>query len=74
VGRLEHSELAYNAAAVQVMREAGVPLDDLHALVVAHPNFQLPKNVHFTPEGYAALADQVTAIIVPLLPADPLHP
>lgn len=68
VGRVEGSERAYNAAAVQVMREAGVPINDLHALVAAHPDFQLPKNVHFTPEGYAALGDQVTAIIAPLLP------
>ncbi len=68
VGRVEGSEVAYNTAAAQVMREAGVPINDLHALVVAHPNFQLPKNVHFTPEGCAALADQVTATLAPLLP------
>ncbi len=68
VGRVEGGELAYNAAAVQVMREAGVPINDLHALVVVRPKLQLSKNVHFTPEGCAALADQVTASIVPLLP------
>ena len=65
VGRVEGSELAYNAAAVQVMREAGVPINNLHALVVVRPKLQLPKNVHFTPEGCAALADQVTATLVP---------
>ena len=69
VGRVERSELAYNAVAEQVMREMGVPLDDLHALVVAHPDFQLLKNVHFSPEGYAALADQVAGAIAPLLPS-----
>ena len=67
VGRVEASELAYNAAAEQVMRDTGVPINDLHALVVAHPEFQLPKNVHFNPAGYAALADQVTATVAPLL-------
>ena len=69
LGRVEHGELAYNAAAEQVMREMDVPLDDLHALVVAHPEYQLPKNVHFTPVGYAALADQVTATIASRLPS-----
>ncbi len=67
VGRVGGSELAYNAIAVQVMRDADIPIDDLHALVVAHPEFQLPKNVHFNAAGYAALADQVTATITPLL-------
>jgi acyl-CoA thioesterase-1 len=68
VGRVAGSELAYNAAAEQVMRETGVSINDLHALVVAHPKLLLPKNVHFTPEGWEALADQVSAAISPLLP------
>jgi acyl-CoA thioesterase-1 len=68
VGRVEASELAYNTAAVEVMREAGVPINDLHGLVVSRPRLQLPENVHFTPEGYAALADQVVAAITPHLP------
>jgi len=67
VGRVEGGELAYNAAAEQVMRETGVIINDLHALVVARPKLQLPKNVHFTTEGCAALADQVTATLAPLL-------
>lgn len=68
VGRVERSELTYNAAAEQVMRDAGVPIDDLHALVVIHPELQLPKNVHFKPEGYMALAEQVTVTITAALP------
>lgn len=67
VGRVQGSEQAYNAAAEQVMRETGVAVDDLHGFVVAHPDYQLAKNVHFTPAGYAALADQVTGSIRPLL-------
>jgi len=67
VGRVEGSERAYNAAAEQVMREAGVPINDLHALATAHPGFQLPHNVHFTREGCEVLADQVTANLAPLL-------
>ncbi len=68
VGRVGGGELAYNASAEQVMRETGVIINDLHALVVADPKLQLPKNIRFTPEGCAALADQVTSTIAPLLP------
>ena len=69
-GRVEHSELPYNAAAVRVMKENGVAVDDLHAFVVARQNaVQLPKNVHFTKAGSEQLADTVVASITPLLPA-----
>jgi acyl-CoA thioesterase-1 len=63
VGRVAGSEQAYNVAAEQVMRDAGVPVDDLHALVTQHPALQLPHNVHFTREGCEALADQVAAVV-----------
>ena len=68
VGRVEGSERAYNAAAEQVMRAAGVTIDGLHAFAVAHPQLQRPHNVHFTPEGCEALADHVAATLAPLLP------
>ena len=68
VGRVEGSELAYNAAATAVMRETGVQVDDLHAFAVAHPQLMRPKNVHFTPEGCAALGEHVATTIAPLLP------
>lgn len=68
LGRVAGEEVRYNEAARTVMRASGVIIDDLHALVVARPKLQLPQNVHFTPEGCASLADQVTAAIVPLLP------
>jgi len=71
VGRVEGSELAYNAAAAAVMREAGVALDDLHAFAAAHPHLMRPNNVHFTPEGCAALADRVAATLAAILPAPP---
>lgn len=68
VGRVEGSELAYNAAATAVMRETGVLVDDLHAFAVAHPQLMRPKNVHFTPEGCAALGDHIAATIATVLP------
>jgi hypothetical protein len=68
-GRVEHDELAYNEAAVRVMRELGVAVDDLHAVVAPRQDkIQRPHNVHFTDEGYALLADAVVASITPLLP------
>lgn len=69
-GRVEHDEVRYNEAAVRVMKELGVAVDDLHALVVPQQGkIQLPHNVHFTPAGYEQLADQVVAMIAPALPA-----
>ena len=69
-GRVEHSEIPYNVAASRVMKENGVAVDDLHAFVVARQDtIQLPKNVHFTNDGSAQLADAVVASIAPLLPA-----
>ncbi|MBI5769424.1 MAG: SGNH/GDSL hydrolase family protein [Verrucomicrobia bacterium] len=69
-GRVEHDELRYNDVAVRAMKELGVALDDLHAVVVRQQDkIQRPRNVHFTDPGYAVLADQVVAAILPALPA-----
>ena len=69
-GRVEHDELRYNEVAVRVMKELGVPVDDLHAVVApVQDKVQLPHNVHFKADGYARLADAVVASITPLLPA-----
>ncbi|MEI6712830.1 MAG: SGNH/GDSL hydrolase family protein [Verrucomicrobiota bacterium] len=62
-GRIAKDELAYNEAAIRVMKDNDVPVDDLHAIVAARPALQREKNVHFTPEGYQALAAQVAAEI-----------
>lgn len=59
-GRVEGSEVAYNAEGVKVMREAGVGVNDLQAFVAKHADAQqLPNNVHFTPKGYDQLAEVV---------------
>ena len=63
-GRLEADEVKYNEVAARVMKELGVPVDDLHMVVKAGPTgMQLPKNVHYTPEGYRILARSVVATI-----------
>jgi acyl-CoA thioesterase-1 len=69
LGRVKDDELKYNEVALRVMKEYGVPIDDLHAVVTSGPpDMQLPKNVHFTKEGYQRLAQSVVASINAGLP------
>lgn len=71
-GRVERDERRYNKIAGRVMKESGVAVDDLAAFAGARlEKIQLPKNVHFTPDGYDQLAGAVVASIRPLLPAAP---
>jgi acyl-CoA thioesterase-1 len=54
----------YNAAALEIMKENHVRVDDLYALCEPHLNeWQLPKNVHFNEVGSAAIAKQVASVI-----------
>ncbi len=69
-GRVQDDSIRYNAAAVRVMRELGVAINDLHAFVVPRQaELQRPANVHFSDAGSAQLADAVTKAIAPLLPS-----
>jgi GDSL-like Lipase/Acylhydrolase family len=68
-GRVKDSETEYNRVAEKIMKENGVAIDDLHALAASRlAEIQLPKNVHFTPDGYKVLAQQVAARIEAALP------
>ncbi len=68
-GRTAGDEAKYNEAASRVMKDLGVPTDDLHALCMPKlAAWQLPKNVHFKPEGSAALAAKVSSDIQAALP------
>jgi acyl-CoA thioesterase-1 len=61
--------LKYNEAAARVMKDEGVPTDDLYAF--AKPKLaqiQNPKDVHYSKVGYEELAKQVVSTIEPLLP------
>ncbi|MEO6784521.1 MAG: SGNH/GDSL hydrolase family protein, partial [Chthoniobacteraceae bacterium] len=62
-GRVHADELQYNEVAARVMKGEGIPTDDLHDLCLNNSGWQLPKNVHFSPEGYAGLAAKVAADI-----------
>lgn len=54
---------AYNQAAVKVCRKLRVPVNDLYALSRQQAALQMPDGVHFTPEGYRLLGQQVAARI-----------
>jgi acyl-CoA thioesterase-1 len=59
----------YNAAALRIMKTKGISVDDLYATCESSlTKWQLPRNVHFTPEGSAALARQAAAAIEAALP------
>lgn len=54
--------LLYNQAAARVMKENGIPVDDLYSAVYPRlATLQLPANVHYTPQGYETLAERVAA-------------
>ena len=69
-GRFAGDDVKYNAAAEAIMKKHGIPIDDLHALskTFAPELFQAPGNVHYKPEGYRKLAEQVAASIARELP------
>ena len=55
---------AYNKVAAKVMQEYGIPTDDLYTFALPRlSTIQLPANVHYTPDGYKALAGEVAASI-----------
>jgi acyl-CoA thioesterase-1 len=57
--------IAYNAAAAKIMTEAGIPIDDLYALINPRlAELQLPANVHYTLPGYNVLGHQVAESIL----------
>jgi|GEM_PF-2249696 len=61
----------YNAAAEKIMRENGIPIHDLYSFALPRlADLQLIEDVHFTPSGYAVLADQVAGHIVMALKSE----
>jgi len=67
-GRICDDSVKYNEIARKIMEENDVVIDDLHALALPQlEKIQLPKNVHFTPEGSKILARQVANSILKAL-------
>jgi lysophospholipase L1-like esterase len=60
--RLEADVQKYNSAAVSVMKQAGVPINDLHEVVDSRGKEKLiaADGTHYGQEGYEALAAAVT--------------
>lgn len=67
-GRVKGDEVQYNIVAEQVMKDSGIAIDDLHAVVAADPSLQRPKNVHFSAHGYDVLAAKVAEHVTAALP------
>ena len=66
--RLNEDVIAYNAAALRVMEENGVAVDDLYGLAMPQlEKIQRPVNVHFHTEGSNVLAQQVAEAIAKAL-------
>ena len=66
--RIPADVVSYNAAAKRVMQKHSVPIHDLYSFALARlEEIQLPANVHFTPKGSAALADEVAKDILDAL-------
>ncbi len=64
--RLEADVRRYNTAAGEVMRETGIPINDLHWLVdrAGTERLLLKDGTHYTPEGYELLASAVADSII----------
>ena len=69
-GRITGDEVKANAIAEGIMKKYGVPIDDLYARVLpVLSQKQNPRDVHFTKEGSAFLAEAVAANITQALDA-----
>ena len=62
--RSDADVVRYNQAAVRVMQEHQIAVNDLYAFIKPKmAEWQLPSNVHFNPEGCKALAQKVAGAI-----------
>lgn len=72
---VKDSELPYNEIAKKVMTEEGVTWNDLWSLVKPRQaELQIPRNVHFQPEGSSVMAKQVAELIQNALSARKTQP
>ncbi len=69
-GRVVGDSAKYNAIAEKIMQENAIETHDMYAFVLPRKDeVMLKANVHFTKEGYDALAKDVAAIVMKALPA-----
>ena len=69
-GRFVGDEVKYNAIAEKIMKQRGIPIDDLHALsaTFAPDMFRAPGDVHFKKAASDQLGKQVGEAIRSVLP------
>ena len=61
----------YNGVAIKIMKENGIPVNDLNALISPEiKTLQKPKNVHFHKAGSTKMGNQVSKLISELLPEE----
>jgi acyl-CoA thioesterase-1 len=64
-GRVVGDAARYNVVAQRVMKQVGIPIDDLYTLCKPRlQEIQRPANVHFTPDGSQVLAEQAAKMIL----------
>jgi len=62
--RVPEECVEYNRIAEKIMKDNDIMIDDLYSYALPHlKEWQLPQNVHFTPDGSKELAKQVAATI-----------
>jgi len=57
-----------NAIAAAIMKQTGIPTDDLYNLVLDHPEYYQPDGIHFNEKGVEAEAKEVARQIAEVLP------
>ncbi len=71
-GRIVEDADKYNAIAADIMKENGIEIQDMMSFVKPRQEeIMLQANVHFTKEGYAALAQEVATAIAASLSDKP---
>ena len=60
--------LIYNKAALKIMKNENIPVNDLFGFALPKlKEIQLKDNVHFTPDGYRAMAEKVSGSVLQVL-------
>ena len=64
-GRIAGDELRYNKAALEVMQEFNIPVNDIYkaSKKIHKKQGESPGNVHYTEQGYQMLAEKIVSFL-----------